>query len=199
MITTFIFLIVAIIAFGFILWGLRLYKIYIIANGFLFGIIFGVIVGLLSKTSLVGSIVIGLVLGIICALLAWPVQKLLVCVTSGLFSGIIGFLLGILLTKNLSVGIGFALTFFIIGVVIAFYFHETFIILLMGIQGSFLIIYIYSYNWINTILFKGKFSDALEFLKENPPFILKIIIEFIFIISIYAILAYYFCEFWRSQ
>jgi len=124
-----------IIGFAFILWGLKIFKIYIILTGIAIGSILGAIIGGLISKNPDGFIIGGLIGAIFGGLIAWPLQKLLVFIIGGFFSGLLCVLVLSLLGASTEI---WPLIIFIsiIGGILSVYFYQIIIIILMAFNGA---------------------------------------------------------------
>jgi len=119
-----------------ILWGLRLFQIYIILMGLCLGGVAGAILGGMIFNARDAMVIGGIVLGLLGGALAWPMQKLFVFIGSGIMTGLSG------LALSASMGIPdhmwflAGLVLFIVGGVIALLLYEYFIIVVMAFTGS---------------------------------------------------------------
>ena len=124
------------IAFAFVLWGGRLFKIFVvllgIGAGLLLGFSLGSIVGLGPQGGGAGAIIGAIVLG----LLAWPLHRVFVFVIGGLFFGFVTASIATSLQVPETTLNAAAIAGFVVGGVLSILIHKTFVIVLMAAAGA---------------------------------------------------------------
>ncbi len=144
------------VGFAMILWGLKLFKLYIILTGIAVGMALGpMVIACVFGLALDGNVFLGWAMflnavsehpgllliaaavgAIVGGSLAWPLRKLLVFLIAGFWSGLLGavILAALEAPQNVLLGLGFGL--FVIGGAVAVYFYEYVIIILMALGGA---------------------------------------------------------------
>lgn len=124
------------IAFAFVLWGGKLFKIFVvllgIGAGLLVGFFLGTIVGLGPQGGGAGAVIGAIVLG----LLAWPLHKVFVFLIGGLFFGFVTASIATSLAVPEMTLNAAAIAGFVAGGVLSILIHNTFVIALMAATGA---------------------------------------------------------------
>jgi hypothetical protein len=122
--------------FALTLWGLRIYKAYILLIGVLAGGALGAGLGTMTGDSGNGLLVGGLVGALLGAILAWPLQKLAVFLVAGTVAGFLA-VMTLLGVSNAGAPLGAAfLIAFIIGGVLALLVFEYVVTAVMAVIGA---------------------------------------------------------------
>ena len=127
-------------AFASILWGLRLFKIFMIILGLWTGFGLGLILGELFAESAGSVFIWGLSGAVICALLAWPLQKVFVFLGVGAMFGIVMFASVMSGGGEPQNGLIAAATVFVITGFFAVLIYDYFVIILMALVSAYAII-----------------------------------------------------------
>ncbi len=124
------------IAFAVVLWGLVIFKIYIILVGLAVGAVLGALGGGIATESPEGALICGLVGALIGGALAWPLQRLLVFLIAGLCTGlvVVAILAVIDVPQEPALVVGGIA--FITGGIVAMFLYEYIIIIVMAFGGA---------------------------------------------------------------
>jgi hypothetical protein len=124
------------IAFAFVLWGGKLFKIFVVllgvGAGLVLGFFLGSILGLGPQGGGAGAIIGAIVLG----LLAWPLHKVFVFVIGGLFFGFVAASVASSFQAPETTLNAAAIAGFVAGGVLSILIHKTFVIVLMAAAGA---------------------------------------------------------------
>lgn len=173
------------VAFSIILWGLKLFKIYITLIGFLLGaLVVAVLGGILWHTEDAVWIA-GLVLAFVGAAVAWPLQKLFVFILAGLMTVALGLaLLG-------AAGLGMnqwpiaALVLFLVGGAVALSLYEYFIIISLSFGAARTV---FDVPASPRTLLRGNLTD----LRGQVEFYAEHLAVFLLVISVFVLFSLYF-------
>ena len=123
------------IGIAMVLWGLRIFKFYIILTGIAVGAVLGVLAGGLVFGSLEAAVLGGVIGAILGGVIAWPLQKFFVFLIAGAWSGLLGAAamaaMGVPQDALWVVG----LILFVAGGALAVCFYEYVIIIVMAFSG----------------------------------------------------------------
>jgi hypothetical protein len=136
----------------FVLWGLKIFKAFIVVTGVAIGAVIGSLIGLRYEPQWL-FILLGAGIG---GYVAIPLQKFFVFMGFGLFSGIIGIIIGAAININ---PLAFGAVFFLAGGILAVVYFDHFVILLMAFNAS---LHIFQYIWLRRIYGSGSFFDFLQ-------------------------------------
>lgn len=206
MINYLVYLVSCMIACAMILWGLKLYKFYIVLAGVVFGALLGLSIGMLVGKSqgsiLTGSIIVGFALGFLGGLFAWPLQKFLIFLASGISAAFFGvtFSTALGIEYNSLLIIIIAILFFIIGFILAINFYKHVIIIIMAFAGAQSIFNLYvffdmaqlsAYNLPILLdnVFSGNIKDFINIVINSYK---NNLIGYILTILLFIIFAYIF-------
>jgi len=124
------------IAFAFVLWGGRLFKIFVVLLGIGAGLVLGYFLGSLTdlgpQAGGAGAVIGAIVLG----LLAWPLHNVFVFLIGGLFFGFVTASIATSLQIPGTTLNAAAIAGFVVGGVLSILIHRTFVIALMAAAGG---------------------------------------------------------------
>jgi hypothetical protein len=160
---------VLILAFASILWGLRIFKIFLVILGIWTGFGLGMFLWELFGSS--GSQFIwGLSGAIICSALAWPLQKLFVFSGVGLLLGFLVFAVIMSRGGEPESGLIAGATVFFIAGFIAVLIYDYFVIILMAMVSA--------YTIINICFLPSEFRNIFEIFITGNDGIIRLMGEF---------------------
>ena len=156
------------IAFAFVLWGGKLFKIFVvllgIVAGLLVGFFVGSIIGLGPQGGGAGAVIGAIVLG----LLAWPLHKVFVFLLGGLFFGFVTASIATSLQVPATTLNAAAIAGFVAGGVLSILIHRTFVIALMAASGAQTILSImFSKSFLPIASFEQLMSDYSGFYAQR--------------------------------
>ncbi len=175
-----------------LLWGLRIFKIYIICGGVMIGTVVGLTIGLYSQQSEMNLMIITLVGALGGGIIAWPMQKTFVLLLTGLFSALTGaavvYALGLSTDNWQTTG----LIAFTVGGLIALILFDYIIIILMAFSGAQLIFWrdhlellIIRRDMIRNFDFSNYINSIIHVVEQN-------LFYFLFLSLIFILFAIYF-------
>jgi len=157
-------------AFACILWGLRIFKIFLVVLGFVVGFGLGIFIADFFG-GVTGSLYLwGIGGAIICAFLAWPLQKMFVFTGVGLLVGFLVFAMVMSRGGEPESGLIAGATMVIVAGFIAVLIYDYFVIVLMAMVSAYLI--------INISYLPGEFRELFETFVYVKGGILKMIERF---------------------
>ncbi|MBN1411733.1 MAG: hypothetical protein JW969_12875 [Spirochaetales bacterium] len=196
-------LIYLLVGLSMILWGLRIFKAYIILLGFLIfgliglGIFFFLGLGRGDSLNTLSFTLIGFFIGgIIGGAIAWPLQKLFVFLISGFFTAVVAVSISLAFGIEFNYGLLYSIAFFIIGGIISIRLYEYYIVIIMaisGVQAVFNYIHPQNYN----IFSRG--IDLNEIFRNLLESYSKHLLSFIITCAFFIIIALYFQKFWETK
>jgi hypothetical protein len=156
------------IAFAFVLWGGKLFKIFVVllgvGAGLLLGFFLGSIVGLGPQGGGAGAVIGAIVLG----LLAWPLHRVFVFVIGGLFFGLVTASIATKLQVPATTLNAAAIAGFVVGGVLSILIHRTFVIALMAAAGAQTILSImFSKSFLPIATFEAFVRDYSGFYAQR--------------------------------
>jgi len=171
------------IAFAFVLWGGRLFKIFVvllgIGAGLLIGFFLGSIAGLGPQGGGAGAVIGAIVLG----LLAWPLHKVFVFLIGGLFFGFVTASIATSLQVPETTLNAAAIAGFVVGGVLSILIRNVFVISLMAAAGA---------QTVLSVMFSRSFLPMKSFealLRDYSGFYAERIGLFLTMIGIYVAFA----------
>ncbi|MEJ2122227.1 MAG: hypothetical protein P8Z76_16290 [Alphaproteobacteria bacterium] len=164
------------IAFAFVLWGGKLFKIFVvvlgIGAGLLIGFFVGSIVGLGPQGGGAGAVIGAIVLG----LLAWPLHRVFVFLIGGLFFGFVTASIATSLQVPETTLNAAAVAGFVVGGVLSILIHKTFVIALMAACGAQTILSImFSKSFLPIATFEAFMRNYAGFYAQRLGLFLTIV------------------------
>ncbi len=159
----------------FILWGVRLFKIHIVIFGMLLGLALGAIFGhyivkitaLTLENSNTLTTIVTVAGGIVGVGLVFPFKKIFACINAGIYLGILGSIVSMLLTLPHTITFVF-IVLFLIGFFIAFRFYNYAVIVIMVITGLGITVFLFQiqlHSIVNNIHFLFRLKN---YFMSNP-------------------------------
>ncbi|MBD3381601.1 MAG: hypothetical protein GF404_05320 [candidate division Zixibacteria bacterium] len=145
---------VLILAFASVIWGLRIFRIFLIVMGLWIGFGLGLFFGEFFASNAGDMYFWGIGGALICALLAWPLQRMFVFTGMGLLVGFLVFAMVMSRGGEPENGLVAGATMFIVAGFITVLFYDYFVIVLMAMVSAYAI--------INVSYFPHEFQAFLE-------------------------------------
>ena len=131
---------VLILAFAGIVWGLRVFKIFLVFLGLWSGFLMGMFIGDFLLESTQNLYLWGIGGAVICGLLAWPLQRIFVFAGMGLLIGFLVFATVMSRGGEPQTGLIAGATVFFVAGFISVMIYDYFIIIMMALASAYLII-----------------------------------------------------------
>lgn len=164
-----------------VLWGLRIFKVYVVLTGFGIGASLGAVVGGLATRSREGVFIGGLMGAILGAAVAWPLQKLIVFLLAGTTSALVGVAAAAALEMPQNEWWKAGLLLFVVGGVLALSFYEYVIIIVMAFNGA---------QWIFNADSYGELLRSGRGIIETWQYLIRVysesIVSFLFTVAVFV-------------
>ncbi len=161
---------ILIFAFACILWGLRIFKIFLMVLGFVVGFGIGIFIADFFGGATGPLYLWGIGGAIICAILAWPLQKMFVFTGVGLLVGFLVFAMVMSRGGEPQSGLIAGATMLVVAGFIAVLIYDYFVIVLMALVSAYLI--------INISYLPGEFRELFEAFITGQGGVLKMVERF---------------------
>jgi len=172
------------LAFAFVLWGGRLFRVFVVllgvGAGVVLGFFLGSVIGLGPQGGVIGAVIGALLLG----LLAWPLHKIFVFLIGGLFFGFLAASVAASFQVPQNTLNAAAIAGFVAGGVLSIVIHKPFVIALMAAAGA--------QSILNVMLgksFKGM-AEFEAFMREYSAFYAQRLGLFLTMVVLYVIFAF---------
>jgi hypothetical protein len=162
----------AVLAFAFacILWGLRIFKIFLVVLGLWAGFVVGLFMGEVFVGTSGSLIIYGLAGAVVFALLAWPLQKLFVFSGVGLLVGFLVFAMVMSRGGDPQSGLIAGATMFVVAGFVAVLIYDYFVIIMMALVSAYAI--------INISYLPNEFRQLFEILATGSEGIIQTVERF---------------------
>lgn len=133
-----------------VVWGLRIFRLYIASIGLLFGGVAGGIIGTFAFGSDQAALAGAAIGGILGAILAWPLQKMVVVLITGLLGSVLA-AVAVVTASNADYAAPAAIGGFFAGVIIAIALFDIIVICAMALNGAQLVfqaVFVPADSWI---------------------------------------------------
>jgi hypothetical protein len=174
----------------FVLWGLKIFKIYIVTIGIITGALIGAVIGAIASMSSgdPNGLYIGAAVGaVIGGIIALPLEKIMFFLAGGGLGAVLGIAIAVAVGSTESnVFLGFGIGGFLLGGIVALALHDFLVIILLSFQGAFVMTIAYNIQeWSTLVENISRYGfDSFDYLIDSLSFI---IIPVLIAAVIYAI------------
>jgi len=183
-----------ILAFAGIVWGLRVFKIFLVFLGLWIGFLLGMFIGDFILESTRHLYLWGIGGAVICALLAWPLQKIFVFAGMGLLIGFLVFATVMSRGGEPQTGLIAGATVFLIAGFISVMIYDYFIIIMMAIVSAYVILNIcylpMEFRSLMEIVVTGQ-DGIVEFIGQFGTYYAELIWTSVAVLSLLSLFAVY--------
>ena len=185
---------VLILAFAGIVWGLRVFKIFLVFLGLWTGFLLGMFIGDFLLESTQHLYLWGIGGAVICGLLAWPLQRIFVFAGMGLLIGFLVFATVMSRGGEPQTGLIAGATVFFIAGFISVMVYDYFIIIMMAIVSAYIIINIcylpLEFRSLMEIVVTGQ-DGIVEFIAKFGTYYSELIWTSVAVLSMLSLFAIY--------